>query len=105
MMDGAGTQHLDCGGFCAAPASSFVRDRGRWLIQIWSCASTVMPPTWPMIQLLGSALGQNGSTLNVGPSACAAGAALKTVKTARANAVRRVLNGMTKVLPNIVPRI
>jgi hypothetical protein len=55
-----------------------------------------------MIQLLGNALGQNGSTLNVGPSA-SAGPALKAVKSARAIAVRRVKNGMIGVLPNAVP--
>src|SRR5260370_42592429 len=27
-----------------------------------------MPPTWPMIQLLGNSLGQYGSTLNFGAS-------------------------------------
>src|SRR5258706_10489413 len=31
----------------------------------------VMPPICPMIQLLGSCLGQEGSTLNSGPSAAA----------------------------------
>src|SRR5262245_25023757 len=33
-----------------------------------------MPPIWPSIQLLGSCLGQLGSTLNSGPSATAGGA-------------------------------
>src|SRR5690242_10331077 len=99
MMEAAGTQHFDCGGFCAAPASSLVSERGRWLIQIWSCASMVMPPTCPMIQLLGSALGQKGSTLKVGPSAAAGEARLSTAKTARVNPVLRVKIGM-RILPD-----
>src|SRR6476660_5703188 len=72
ITGGAGTQHWETGGFCAAPASSLVSERGRCKTQIWSCASTVMPPIWPMIQLLGSCLGQLGSTLKCGPSASAA---------------------------------
>jgi len=55
----------------AAPFSSGVSERGRWNTQILSLASIVMPPTWPMIQLFGSGFGQNGSTLNFGPSASA----------------------------------
>jgi hypothetical protein len=31
-----------------------------------------MPPTWPMIQLLGNSFGQDGSTLNFGGSGAAA---------------------------------
>src|SRR5580704_1892632 len=71
ITGGAGTQHWETGGDCAAPASSLVSERGRCSTQMWSCASTVIPPIWPMIQLLGSCLGQEGSTLNSGPSAAA----------------------------------
>src|SRR6266851_8863800 len=79
ITDGAGKQHCDRGGVCAAPASSAVSVRGRWRIQIWSWLSTARPPTWPMSQLWGSCLGQDGSTLYCGgfaslESACAAGA-------------------------------
>jgi hypothetical protein len=49
---------------------------GRWLIQMWSCASTVMPPMVPMIQLLGSAFGQLGSTSNFGTVCADAGASV-----------------------------
>src|SRR5213075_793055 len=65
---GAGTQHFTFGAVEArfSRASSAL---GRWLIQMWSCASTVMPPIVPMIQLLGSGSGQVGSTWNFGGSA------------------------------------
>src|ERR1700760_906116 len=35
--------------------------------------STVMPPTWPMIQLFGSGFGQEASTAKVGTSPARAG--------------------------------
>jgi hypothetical protein len=70
--DGAGMQHLERGGSSVAPFSSGVTERGRWNTQMSSFLSMNMPPTWPMIQLLGSGFGQNGSTLNVGGAACAA---------------------------------
>jgi hypothetical protein len=56
---------------------------GRWLIQIWSWASTKMPPMVPMIQLYGSGCGQVGSTWNFGGSAEAgrsSAAATKPIK-------------------------
>ena len=69
---GAGTQHFERGGVNAAPFSSSVSERGRWMTQMWPCASTVMPPTWPRIQLFGSVFGHDGSTAKVGISpACA----------------------------------
>src|SRR4030095_6141656 len=75
---GADTQHFERGGVRAAPFSSSVSERGRWITQIWPCASTVMPPTWPRIQLFGSGFGQDASTAKVGMSpACEpAGAAI-----------------------------
>src|SRR5437879_2198677 len=66
-------QHFDRGGVSAAPFSSSVNERGRWMTQIWPCASTVMPPTWPRIQLFGSGFGQDASTANVGMSPASAG--------------------------------
>src|SRR4051794_32817213 len=35
---------------------------------MWPCASVLMPPTWPMIQLFGSGFGQDASTAKVGTS-------------------------------------
>jgi hypothetical protein len=70
---GAGTQHFERGGLRLAPFSSSVSERGRWITQIWPCQSTVMPPTWPRIQLLGSCFGQEASTAKVGISAALAG--------------------------------
>jgi hypothetical protein len=68
ITGGAATQHFT---FDAVDArfSLASSELGRWLIQIWSCASTVMPPMLPMIQLLGSGSGQLGSTWNFGGSA------------------------------------
>src|SRR5277367_4793595 len=71
--DGAGRQHFERGGLSAAPFSSSVRERGRWNTQILSCASIVMPPTWPRIQLFGNGFGQYGSTRNAGLWAWAEG--------------------------------
>src|SRR5699024_1024483 len=61
------------GGLSVAPFSSSVSERGRWITQICPWASTVMPPTWPMIQLLGSGFGHEASTANVGMPSAAAG--------------------------------
>ena len=61
-------QHFERGGVNVAPFSSSVSERGRWIIQICPCESTVMPPTWPRIQLFGSGFGQDGSTANLGIS-------------------------------------
>src|SRR5882757_8704312 len=41
-----------------------------------------MPPICPRIQLLGSCLGQEGSTLNSGPSAAAGGTDARTPNAA-----------------------
>src|SRR6186713_1928670 len=71
-------QHLERGGVNAAPFSSSVSERGRWITQTWPCASTVMPPTWPRIQLFGSGFGQEGSTANVGMSPAYDGAGAVT---------------------------
>jgi hypothetical protein len=82
ITGGAGTQHFT---FDAVDArfSRASSELGRWLIQIWSCASTVMPPMVPMIQLLGRGSGQLGSTWNFGGSAragCNSAAATKAVE-------------------------
>src|SRR5665647_62331 len=69
MTGGAGTQHLLRGGLKVAAFSSSVSERGRWITQTWSCASTATPAAWPMIQLLGSVFGQAGSTAKWGTSA------------------------------------
>src|SRR4051794_23403228 len=61
-------QHFERGGLRVAPFSSSVSERGRWITQIWPCQSTVMPPTWPRIQLLGSGFGQAASTAKLGTS-------------------------------------
>ena len=70
---GAETQHFERGGVSAAPFSSSVSERGRWMTQMWSLESTVMPPTWPRIQLFGSGFGQDASTAKVGTSPASAG--------------------------------
>ena len=62
MTEGAGMQHSLSGGVCAAPRSSTVMVRGRWITQTWSRASTATPAAWPMPQRFGSGFGQNGST-------------------------------------------
>src|SRR5712664_2497507 len=69
MTDGAGAQHLLRGGLSVAPFSSSVSERGRCSTQTWSFESTATLATWPKIQLLGSGLGQKGSTWNCGGSA------------------------------------
>src|SRR5262249_18406084 len=69
MTDGAGAQHLLRGGLSVAPFSSSVSVRGRCSTQTWSLASTATLAIWPNSQLLGSGLGQNGSTWNFGGSA------------------------------------
>src|SRR5262245_60209729 len=69
MTDGAGAQHLLRGGLSVAPFSSSVSERGRCSTQTWSLASTATLAIWPNSQLLGSGLGQNGSTWNFGGSA------------------------------------
>ncbi len=70
--DGAGLQHFTFGAVEArfSRASSVP---GRWLIQMWSCASTKMPPIWPKIHWFGSVLGHDGSIWNFGLSAVSAG--------------------------------
>src|SRR6266481_4825593 len=76
MTVGAGAQHLLVGGLCVAAFSSLVRLFGRWITQTWSCPSTATPAAWPMIQLLGSVCGHDGSTWKRGMSlAKAAGVA------------------------------
>ena len=82
--EGAGTQHLERGGASAAPFSSSVSERGRWNTQMLSWASTVMPPIWPRIQLLGSGFGHCESTLSPGPSAFDASGARSKAANARA---------------------
>src|SRR5580704_550974 len=62
-------QHLLRGGLKLAAFSSSVRVRGRCITQIWSCASTATPDACPMIQLLGSVFGHDGSTSKRGISA------------------------------------
>ena len=64
MTDGAGAQHLLRGGLSVAPFSSSVSERGRCSTQTWSFESAATLATWPKIQLLGSGLGQKGSTWN-----------------------------------------
>ena len=71
---GAALQHLVSGGFVCAPFSSSSSVAGRWMIQMWSSASTAMPATWPRIQFSGSGFGQNGSGWNFGAAACCAAA-------------------------------
>ena len=89
---GADTQHFERGGFSAAPFSSSVSERGRWITQIWPCASTVMPPTWPRIQLFGSGFGQDASTAKVGMSpACAGGSRALPISMAAVKQAEMVL--------------
>src|SRR5262249_156301 len=76
MTGGAGAQHLLVGGSSVAAFSSLVRLFGRWITQTRSCVSTATPAAWPMIQLLGSVRGHDGSTSKRGMSlAKAAGVA------------------------------
>src|SRR5580704_9195409 len=63
---GAATQHFDSGGLCSAARSRGLSDPGRWTIQTRSNRSTVMPATWPIIQLFGKGLGHSASTWNCG---------------------------------------
>src|ERR1700693_5349795 len=70
---GAATQHSERGGFCAAPSSSTVSEPGRCSTQMWFSRSTVSPPTCPIIQLFGSSLGHDASTLYAGASCANAG--------------------------------
>src|ERR1700745_4207630 len=80
MIGGAGTQHFTFGAVVAR-FSRASRPLGRWLIQTWSCASTVMPPMVPMIQFDGSVCGQVGSTSNFGTFCAAAGASVASART------------------------
>src|SRR3954462_7027632 len=68
---GAATQHKAGGG--SRPASTWrsCSERGRWTIQMWLWRSTATPDTWPKIQLLGSGLGQSGSTRKFGTASAA----------------------------------
>src|SRR5215470_14748146 len=86
ITGGAGTQQIT---FVAVDArfSRASSELGRWLIQIWSCASTVMPPMVPMIQLLGSVCGQFGSTWNRGTFCAATSAGVETAMAAASSAV------------------
>src|SRR5271168_947958 len=77
----AARQHMERCGVCAAPSSSGVSVPGRWRTQMWSWESTVRPPIWPMIQLLGSSSGQEGSTFSLG--GCWAGRAGEKHKRAK----------------------
>src|SRR3954454_16882936 len=94
---GADTQHLERGGVRLAPFSSSVSERGRWITQMWPCQSTVMPPTWPRIQLFGNGFGQDASTAKVGtspavaaPGSANATAAIRTERTRETFASARV---------------
>ena len=62
------------GGLKLAAFSSSVSERGRWMTQMWSCASTATPAACPMIQLFGSVFGHDASTWNFGKSSAKAGA-------------------------------
>src|SRR5258708_802887 len=101
MIGGAGTQHFT---FEAVDArfSRASSELGRWLIQIWSCASTVMPPMVPMIQLLGSVCGQVGSTSNLGTVWAAAGASMASAAKQRSDRLL-VIRGIG-ILPLCQPR-
>jgi hypothetical protein len=66
--DGAGTQHFERGGLRVA-AFLVVGQRARAVDHPdVPCQSTVMPPTWPRIQLLGNCFGQDASTAKIGIS-------------------------------------
>ena len=91
---GAETQHFERGGVSAAPFSSSVSERGRWITQIWPCASTVMPPTWPRIQLFGSGFGQDASTAKVGMSPACDGGAASAISMAAVKQAEMVLAEM-----------
>src|SRR6266550_2429315 len=65
---GAEVQHMDT--FSSKPRSSLTFEDGRCRTQMWLSLSTAIPPTWPMIQLLGNGFGQEASTLYSG-GACA----------------------------------
>src|SRR5215813_12550482 len=54
------------GGFCAAPASAGLTWRGRFSTQTRSFLSTTSPVEFQRIQLFGSSLGQDASTLYCG---------------------------------------
>ena len=63
--EGAGLQHLTLG-VVEARFSRASRVPGRWLTQMWSCASTKIPPIWPKIHWFGSVFGHDGSIWNFG---------------------------------------
>src|SRR5208282_4971839 len=65
---GAAMQHRERCGVREAPSSSTVYEAGRCKTQMWSSRSTANPPTCPMIQLLGSSCGQEGTTWYFGGS-------------------------------------
>src|SRR3977135_284124 len=79
---GAATQHLASGGFCSAARSRGVSEPGRCATQMRSYLSVAIPETCPRIQLLGSGLGQSGSTWNWGIAVWAAAAAAASPITA-----------------------
>jgi len=80
-------QHFARGGSKLAAFSSSVSVLGRWITQMWSCASTATPAAWPISQLFGSGFGQDASTWNFGASAASAGA----IESAPAISVARSL--------------
>src|SRR6516162_7598792 len=96
---GAAMQHLASGGFCSAARSRGVSESGRCTTQMRSYLSVAMPETWPRIQLLGSGLGQNGSTWNWG-SGVWADAAL-TVSAVVAAASHAIIPFMTSSRPSL----
>src|SRR5580704_10661131 len=66
-----------------------------------------MPPIWPMIQLLGSCLGQEGSTLNSGPSATAGREVARTPNAAPGpsrKALERSLIDVSRNMRMTMPR-
>src|SRR5689334_21115665 len=95
-------QHFERGGLRLAPFSSSVSERGRWITQIWPCQSTVMPPTWPRIQLFGSCLGQLGSTAKVGISLAKAIVAMKQPMAATRSSNERAANVVRLVCVDVI---
>src|SRR5262245_49943198 len=95
ITEGAGAQHRERLGVAVAPLSASFSERGRWKTQMWSWASTVMPPIWPMTQLLGSCFGHDASTLNCGTvsaaKACAPAMTVTLESTAATSILRMVI--------------
>ena len=69
------------------------------MTQMWPCASTVMPPTWPRIQLFGSGFGHDASTAKVGisPARAVRESAAEPTSRAAAMHMETVLERLARV--------